>query len=57
MNWADINNRQGGQQAVEHLLNKEYKNIAYIGGKKCELFNKYRLMGYRETIEAKMGFK
>jgi DNA-binding LacI/PurR family transcriptional regulator len=28
LNWVDVNNRQGGQQAVEHLVRQGYRKIA-----------------------------
>lgn len=52
IDWVDVNNRQGGQQAVDHLLRKGYKNIAFIGGSRKEIFNRNRLAGYREALEA-----
>jgi DNA-binding LacI/PurR family transcriptional regulator len=52
IDWVDVNNRQGGQQAVDHLLQKGYKNIAFIGGSRKEIFNRNRLAGYREALEA-----
>lgn len=51
VNWVDINNQQGGEQAVEHLLNKGYRKIAFIGGNNTELFNKNRLSGYRDALK------
>lgn len=51
VDWVDINNRQGGQQAVEHLLQQGYSKIAFISGSKKEVFNKNRHMGYRDGLE------
>lgn len=51
IDWVDVNNAQGGQQAVDHLLRRGYKNIAFIGGSRKEIFNRNRLAGYREAIE------
>lgn len=50
IDWVDINNFQGGQQAVDHLLAKGYKDIAFIGGSQDELFNKNRLSGYKAAL-------
>lgn len=50
IDWVDINNFQGSQQAVDHLLTKGYKDIAFIGGSQSELFNKKRLSGYKAAL-------
>jgi DNA-binding LacI/PurR family transcriptional regulator len=52
IDWVDVNNRQGGRQAVGHLLGKGYERIAFIGGSRKELFNRNRLSGYREALES-----
>jgi DNA-binding LacI/PurR family transcriptional regulator len=48
--WVDINNKQGAQQAVEHLLECGYARIAFIGGNQKETFNRNRLSGYKEAL-------
>lgn len=50
IDWVDINNFQGGRQAVDHLLENGYRNIAFIGGSQTELFNKNRLAGYKAAL-------
>ncbi len=50
ISWVDINNRQGGEQAVQHLIDQGYRRIGYIGGELDKLFNKNRLHGYREAL-------
>lgn len=50
LDWVDINNRQGGGQAVEHLLQQGYGRIAFIGGSQNEIFNKNRLAGYTDAL-------
>ena len=50
IDWVDINNFQGGQQAFEHLLAQGYKNIAFIGGSQSQVFNKNRLSGYKAAL-------
>lgn len=52
IDWVDVNNAQGGQQAVHHLVQQGYRNIAFIGGSRKEIFNRNRLAGYREALEA-----
>lgn len=49
--WVDINNTQGGEQAVEHLAGMEYKKIAIICGSTKELFNYNRLLGYKNALQ------
>lgn len=53
--WVDINNSQGSEIAVEHLISKGYEHIAFFGGNGTDLFNKYRTKGYRKAIERKLG--
>ena len=50
--WVDINNKQGGEQAVDHLIGQGYRRIAYIGGSPKEIFNRNRLSGYRDALKA-----
>ena len=50
IDWVDINNNQGGRQAVQHILDNGYSRIAYIGGSQKELFNKRRLSGYYDAL-------
>lgn len=52
IDWVDINNFQGGQQSLEHMLAQGYKTIAYIGGSQTEIFNKKRLEGYKSALES-----
>lgn len=51
VDWVDINNVQGGRQAVMHLLENSYRRIAYIGGSGDEDFNRNRIKGYRKALE------
>jgi DNA-binding LacI/PurR family transcriptional regulator len=50
IDWVDINNSQGGRQAVEHLLERGYRRIAFISGSTKEIFNKNRLTGYADAL-------
>ena len=56
IDWVDINNRQGGMQAVDHLLTQGYLRIAFIGGNRMETFNRNRLGGYTDALGGK-GFE
>lgn len=51
MNWVDVNNRQGGLQAVDHLVRQGYKRIAFISGSRKEVFNRNRYKGYQDGLE------
>jgi DNA-binding LacI/PurR family transcriptional regulator len=48
--WVDINNRQGGNQAVAHLAGKGYRRIAFVGGSREKVFNRNRITGYLEAV-------
>ena len=49
--WVDINNAQGGQIAVQHLLAAGYRRIAFLSGSTAAIFNRNRLAGYRSMLE------
>lgn len=49
--WVDINNRQGGDQAVSHLMDQGYRRIAFISGSREEVFNRNRVNGYYDAIK------
>ncbi|MCL2146555.1 MAG: LacI family transcriptional regulator [Synergistaceae bacterium] len=51
--WVDINNAQGGQQAVQHLIESGYRRIAFLNGSAREVFNQNRLAGYRSMLAQK----
>jgi DNA-binding LacI/PurR family transcriptional regulator len=53
--WVDVNNAQGGEAAVLHLLTHGYRKIAYLGGSESQRFVKNRISGYLRGLEAK-GF-
>lgn len=50
VHWVDIHNRQGGQMAVSHLVEKGYRGIGLIVGNKNEKFNQNRLDGYLDSL-------
>jgi DNA-binding LacI/PurR family transcriptional regulator len=49
--WVDINNTQGGEQAVEHLVEEGYRRIAFLSGSTSAVFNRNRLEGYRKMLK------
>jgi DNA-binding LacI/PurR family transcriptional regulator len=52
--WVDINNVQGGALAVHHLVEKGYKNIAFLSSGSKEIFNQDRITGYSRALN-KLG--
>jgi DNA-binding LacI/PurR family transcriptional regulator len=50
--WVDVNNAQGGEAAVLHLLAQGYQRIAYLGGNENQRFVRNRIKGYRRGLEA-----
>lgn len=48
--WIDINNTQAGASAVNHLLDKGYKKIAFMSDGFDKVFNQDRLEGYRKEL-------
>lgn len=51
--WVDVNNAQGSEAAVNHLLDKGYQKIAYLGGSDSQRFVKNRIKGYQSALEAR----
>lgn len=48
--WVDINNVQGGALAVHHLVEKGYRNIAFLSSGSTEIFNQDRITGYSRAL-------
>ena len=46
-----IDNVTGARMAVEHLISKGHKKIAFIGGLKDAFSNQDRLLGYKNALE------
>lgn len=44
--WVDINNFQGSIFAVQHLIDRGYKNLIYIGDNRKTTFSKRRTEGF-----------
>lgn len=54
--WVDVNNKQGSEIAVKHLVERGYKHIAYFYDKNDNIFEQKRLEGYKSGLE-KAGYK
>lgn len=50
IDWVDNNNEQGASMAVEHLLARGYRRVAYLGGDQKTGFVKRRVKGYRQAL-------
>ncbi len=48
--WVDINNIQGGELAVNHLIQKGYKRIAFLSSNPKAIFSQNRLAGYKQAL-------
>ena len=49
--WVDVNNIQGGELAVSHLIRAGYKRIAFLSGNPNTTFSKNRKAGYLKGLE------
>lgn len=49
--WVDVNNIQGGELGVSHLVREGYKRIAFISGNPKTVFSRNRLAGYQRGLE------
>ena len=55
ISWVDNNNQQGAEMAVNHLYEKGYKQIAYLGGDPKLGFVNRRVKGYQGTLRPKIS--
>ncbi len=51
LSWVDVNNAQGAEMAVAHLLSRGYRRIAYLGGEGRTGFSRRRVKGYEKRLE------
>lgn len=51
ISWVDNNNQQGAELAVNHLYEKGYKQIAYLGGDPKLGFVNRRVKGYQDALK------
>lgn len=50
VSWVDINNTEGGESAVEHLVLMGYRKIAFLLETGKTVFAKNRIQGYQNAI-------
>ena len=50
LSWVDLNNAQGAELAVKHLLEKGYRRIGYLGSNARNGFSKRRVKGYEQAL-------
>ncbi len=48
--WVDTNHSLAGKYAAEHLLERGYKDIAFIGGKKTDIISVQRERGFKNAM-------
>lgn len=51
VSWVDVNNAQGAEMGVAHLLEHGYRRVAYLGGQGRTGFSKRRVKGYEKALE------
>ena len=51
VSWVDVNNAQGAEMGVAHLLERGYRRVAYLGGQGRTGFSKRRVKGYEKALE------
>lgn len=51
VNWVDINNKMAGYIATKHLIDNEYRNIAFVSSNLSDTFNVKRYRGYKEALK------
>lgn len=51
--WVDIDNRQGGQNAVEHLFKKGYMQPALLAENRNTMFERKRILGFQTAMALK----
>lgn len=51
LSWVDVNNTQGAEASVRHLIERGYQRIAYLGGEGRTGFSKRRVKGYEKAVE------
>lgn len=52
LSWVDLNNAQGAELAVKHLLEKGYRRIGYLGSNARNGFSKRRVKGYEQALSS-----
>ncbi len=50
LSWVDVNNAQGAEISVRHLIERGYKRVAYLGGEDRTGFGKRRAKGYEKAL-------
>lgn len=50
VNWVDVDNKLAGELVTQHLIDKAYHKIAFIGPSFKVNFSYKRFIGYKETL-------
>jgi len=56
VNWVDVDNKLAGELVAQHLIDKGYRKIAFVGPSFKVNFAYKRFLGYKETLR-KNGFE
>ena len=51
LSYIEVDHEHGSRMAVQHLVDRGYKNIAYIGGQETSPANQIRLLAYQQTLQ------
>lgn len=51
LSYIEVDHEAGGRMAVNHLIERGYRRIAYIGGMETSPSNQIRLMSYQKTLQ------
>lgn len=51
LSYIEVDHERGSQMAVQHLIDRGYRRIAYIGGQETSPSNHIRLLAYQQTLQ------
>jgi len=51
LSYIEVDHEAGSRLAVQHLVDRGYKRIAYIGGQETSPSNQIRLLAYQQTLQ------
>ena len=51
LSYIEVDHEAGSRMAVQHLVDRGYKRIAYIGGQETSPSNQIRLLAYQQTLQ------
>ena len=51
LSYIEVDHEAGSRMAVQHLIDRGYTRIAYIGGQETSPSNQIRLLAYQQTLQ------